>query len=731
MTQRRVLLLLILVASALSQQPDLKLLPRPRTIAARKGSFDSAGPITIAGAAKATKTNKAGIEMLREEMVHASGKKTAVAGAKSIRLEILAKTKYPELSSADAELFAGEGYVLDITPRRITISGATDAGVFYGLQTLRQLIHPGAKGKGFTVPAVHIVDWPAIRWRGVHDDISRGPIPTMEYMKTQIRTLAEYKINMFSLYMEHVFAYKFAPVAAPQEAAITADDVRELVKYAAQYHVTLLPEQQAFGHLHHVLKYEQFSDLAETPHGHVLAPVNDKSYDFIRNMYSELIPLFPGPLFHIGADETFELGTGATKQRAAEVGLGKVYLEHVAKVDAIVKPYGKRLLFWGDIALHYPELLNILPKDAIAVSWDYDPEPSFDKSLQPFANAGLNLMVAPGANNWNRIVPDYHAANINVRNFIRDGQKFHALGALNTTWDDDGEALFEMTWPPLIFGAAASWQSGESSTEEFQRSYDWAFYRNDEDDSFSNAVEQLARTHDILKQNQRGGGAMDDGFWNDPFSEVGWRYNQRNLPVARDLRLAAEGALDLIYKNRAKAKLHVSTIDALEFGALRLDALGMKLHFADEISRIYREAYETSVTLANQPRPVNPNPGTTDPQQPPAQNLPPPDPNTPQRRISRGLSEITGTNARLEDLRDSVERLKELYRERWLAENKPYWLGSVLVRYDALALRYQKMIADVRTARAEYNRTKLLPKPETLGLAPIPKVEPAPVPRSE
>jgi hypothetical protein len=344
-------------------------------------------------------------------------------------------------------------------------------------------------------------------------------------------------------------------------------------------------------------------------------------------------------------------------------------------------------MFWSDIALHYPELLSILPKDAIAVSWDYGAKPNFDSSLEPFTKNGLSLFVASGANNWNRLVPDYHVAEVNIRNFTRDGQKYHALGQLNTTWDDDGEALFEMTWPSLVFGAAAAWQPGESSIEEFRRSYDWAFYRNAADHSFADAIEQLAQTHERLRQAKLGG-AMDDGFWVDPFSDAGWRYSERALPVAHDVRINAETALDLLYKNRTKAVLHADTLAALEFGALRTDSLGMKLQLADETRKYYRDAFDNQ---------------------------------TDKRRAGRDLQEIVSINARMEDLRDNVVRLKQLYVERWNAENKPYWLGSVTSRYDAAIVRYENLISKLKTVRGDFNRTGQLPKPEELGMAPLPE----------
>jgi len=260
-----------------------------------------------------------------------------------------------------------QGYVIRVTESGVLVAGRTGQGVFYGVQTLRQLLQSdGARGTTLAVPASVIRDWPSMEWRGAQDDISRGPIISLDYLKMQIRTLAEYKINLLGFNMENVFDFQTQPLVSPKEAAtkeaapreaaaLTPAEIKELVDYAGKYYITLLPEQQAFGHIHQFLKYEIYSDLAETPHGHVLTPANPKSYDFIRQVYGEVAPLFPGPFFHIGADETFELGLGQTKALAAQQGLGRVYLEHLQKVFEIMQPYHKQLMFWGDIAVKYPD----------------------------------------------------------------------------------------------------------------------------------------------------------------------------------------------------------------------------------------------------------------------------------------------------------------------------------------------------------------------------------------
>src|SRR5580658_5335830 len=584
-----------------------------------------------------------------------------------------------------------QGYVIRVSASGVIVAGRGAQGLFYGVQTLRQLLREQGVASRAGVPAPHgqlaipsltIRDWPSMEWRGVQDDISRGPILTLDYLKMQIRTLAEYKINLLGFNMEHVFDFQTQPLVVPKAAALTPAEIKELVEYASKYYVTLLPEQQAFGHLHQFLKYEIYSDLAETPHGHVLTPTNPKTYDFIRQVYGEVVPLFPGPFFHIGSDETFELGLGQTKALAAQQGLGRVYLEHLQKVFEIMQPYHKQLMFWGDIAVKYPELLTILPKDMIAVPWDYDPKPSYENIITPYTNAGLRVVVAPGAGNWRVIWPDLDSAFVNIRNFVRDGQKHQAIGALNTTWNDDGEALVDMTWPALVFGAAASWQAGESSIDDFKSSYDWAFYRNGNDDkTFADAIDNLDRVHTLLASVKLDN-ASHELFWTDPFSEAGANTAAKALPVTRDLRISAEHAAETLMLNRANAHLHAETIDDMLLAAWHLDTLGLKIQFTSEIGHYYSDAYQNQLDKA---------------------------------RAQGDLDEIVDINGRLQSLRDAITEMRERYAQGWARENQAYWLDNVLVRYDNLASEVQAKIVVVQAAQRQYWTAKTLPPPEQLG----------------
>ncbi len=535
----------------------------------------------------------------------------------------------------------------------LAVIAETSAGLFYGAQTVKQLIR--GTGKDAVLLAPTLRDWPAMPNRGISDDWSRGPLPNMEFLKREIRTLAAYKYNIFSPYFEHTFAYSSTPVAAFPGGALTPDQAKELVAYAAKYHIMVIPEQESFGHVHHVLKFEEYSHLGETPRGSVLAPGDPGTLPLIGNWFGELAKVFPAPYAHIGADETFELGLGRTRSEVQQQGLGRVYLDFLGKIHAQLAPYHKRLLFWGDIAENSPELVGILPKDMIAISWHYDAKPDFTKNIEPFLKSGLETWVAPGVSNWSRVYPNNNVALGNIRAFVRDGQKMGAKGMLNTVWNDDGEGIFDEDWFGVLFGAAASWQPGESAEQAFIDSYAQAFH-NDASGKLSQAQVAMMAAHAAL-----GKAGLEDGqdelFWVDPFSPEGEAVAAKLMPVASEVRMDAERAITLIAQARADAKSAGATldneeaIDALELGARRMDFIGMKFESAADCVALYKQA---QALAGDQKR---------------------------WDEVSNLLETIGSANGRMEDIRDGYALIGQLYEKAWLRDNRPYWLANNMAKY--------------------------------------------------
>ncbi|HEX5422356.1 MAG TPA: glycoside hydrolase family 20 zincin-like fold domain-containing protein [Candidatus Acidoferrales bacterium] len=709
---------------------DLQLIPQPREVKQTGGAEFRVTRHTKIVVDKDFPREFQGAQMLQDEVASWTGWKLRIeradhlpGGSDFIYLGDATKDRRLREALGTSGLamqqgFSPQGYAILAARRSILVGGASEQGAFYGAQTLRQLLRPleaataqdPASGgpdrsresvpnfdpskptpgpanrasvpsyvSGLQCPAVAIRDWPAMKWRGASIDISRGPIPTLAFMEEEIRVLAGYKLNMYALYMEDVFTVKGNELFAPPDA-LSAQEITELADYAKKYYVTLLPELETFGHLHNILRYDLYGDLAEVPHGAVLTPTQPGTYDLLGKLIAQMSPLFPGPFFHIGADETVELGMGKTKELIAKEGLGPVYLAHIAKLDSMLKPYHKQTMFWADIAEKFPQLLPTLPKDVIPVIWTYGVKPSYDADLQPFKNAGLQIFVSPSIDNWSKVYPDFNAGFMNIRNLTRDGQAYHAMGLLNTEWKNLGEDLDGMDWPGLVFGAACGWQPGESSVKQFEDSYDWAFYRNS-DHTFEDILAKLADTNSLLDGVKMDGTGVSY-FWASPFSKLGVQEASTAAPVVQQLRIDAEQAWESLLDNGAKARLHAGTLPDLIFAAQRLDTLGMKFEYTQDINQLYWNAY---MDMAN------------------------------RHQVIHDLAGISAVNGRMEDLREKVTQLRSMYEQQWRTEHRSVWLGDVLVRYDTLAATVQDEINRIRQIRDQFLHEGILPPPEDEG----------------
>jgi hypothetical protein len=680
----------IAVAQQQSTQDLVQLIPRPRQISLKSARFQFNNKSRIVLADLRSEDDQFAAADFNDDLRETAKLQLKVGGSRARNSILIGSIDLPGVQSAlkrfgitappDLDV---EGYVLAVNVDEVLVAGKSTAGTFYGLQTLKQLVR--GEGAAAFIPAVEIVDWPAMRWRGVSDDISRGPVPTLNYIKRQLRTFAAFKLNMHSFYMEQTFASAANPLIGPAGAALTPDEIRDLVAYARRYHIELVPEQQTFGHLHKALKLEKYNELAETPYGDVLSPQQEGSYKLIAAWYRELNELFPGKFFHIGADETFELGEGQSREAARARGVGAIYFEHLNRVREILKPYDRRLMFWGDIALNHPDLIGSIPKDMIVMNWDYAPKDDYVPRIKPFKDAGLEQFICPGVHNWNQIFPSLDAASKNIANFVRDGQASGAIGMMNTNWDDDGESLFEMTWHGFVFGAAASWQDKPVDRNAFDDNFDWAFFRN-EGHEFAAALKALGSVNGLL-----GIRSSDELFWHEPFNADFQKQARSLKSQVQEMRLAVENADESLLRNEAKARRNRSMLPAMRFAAQRFDHLGRRLQVIEKFSQDYWDAY------------LNLSDG---------------------RKVGRLRNYWGNIYNSLREMTEELTILKENYRTLWLAENRPYWLDSVLVRYDQAALVWLTKSRALAEAVRIYNSDSILPNPEDFGLGPRPESVP-------
>jgi hexosaminidase len=397
---------------------------------------------------------------------------------------IVAGTDYPGQTLTlivDSALKHPQGYALMMCGGQIVIRGADAAGVLYGVCTLRQLLQQ----IGRQLPALKITDWPDYPARGVMLDISRDKVPTLQTVLDLVEHLAGWKINQLQLYMEHTFAYRQHPEVWALASPFTGQEILELDIFCRQRHVELVPNQNSLGHMERWLRHDRYFPLAETPDGFelpwgghsqptTLNPLDPGSIALIASLYDELLPHFTSHLLNVGGDEPWELGQGRSKAEVESRGKGRVYLDYLLKLYDLVTVRGRQMQFWGDIIIHYPELVPELPHDVIAMEWGYEADHPFDEHGALFAGHNVPFYVVPGTSSWNTLLGRTDNALGNLHNAAVSGLRHGAVGYLNTDWGDGGHwQPLPVSYPGFAYGAAVSWSCDTNHDLNLPRALDF------------------------------------------------------------------------------------------------------------------------------------------------------------------------------------------------------------------------------------------------------------------
>ena len=365
-----------------------------------------------------------------------------------------------------------EGYFLDVDANGTIIIGESEKGKFYGVMSLLQMVR--RERRSIVVDGATIEDFPLEKVRGISDDISRGQISTVENFKKIICFLAHYKMNTFSPYMEDMFVFKNHPLIGKGRGALTSQEVREIDAYAKKYYVDLIPTFETLGHWENILAKPEYLGYAEFPGAQTLNVSNEKVYAMLDEMIGELCASFSSPYFNMGADESWDVGLGANKDRVAKNGLATVHAEHYKRVADIVKKYGKRPMMYGDIILNQPEILGKIPKDITIIDWHYEASFAYG-SAEVFKKAGFPFIASPAVWTFTGPFPNFLNTFVNIQNFNRDGFENGSLGLLTSNWNDyGGEELRELNYYGYAWTAECAWQPLNADIDAFNK----AFFKN-------------------------------------------------------------------------------------------------------------------------------------------------------------------------------------------------------------------------------------------------------------
>lgn len=561
-----------------------------------------------------------------------------------------------------------DGYQLQIKNDMILIAANNPKGLFYGIQSLKQIINGSENNY---LQGIEIKDYPSFILRGIMDDISRGPIPTMDFMKSQIRKFSEMKINFMMHYIEHVVKTKKHPKIAPDDGSYTIEEWKEITEYAKLYNIELIGSFQSFGHFEKILSIPEYAHLGES--GTLISPVKEESYRFLEDIYSEMIPAFSKLFFSVDLDETFDLGKEDSKKLVDSLGYAEVYYRHIMRLYDILKMKGIRMSMWGDILLEHPSLLERIPKDILIGTWNYDAQEDFLKFILPIKNAGLEFIVCPGVLNSNKILPQFGRAITNINNFTRDGLANGAIGVLNCIWDDAGTALFNNDWYGVAFGAEQSWNCSPKKIDE----YDYRFNRGvlgSINDSYTKTIHKLNE----LEKFELTDGMTDKILWNKLVPEKGeeLKISKVDLDSVISVLTNAQNELNNIklssnYELKEYLQLVIDIYRSEAFK--RIDLIKIADNYKNALRIVFNKPFEA------------------------------------REKLVEGVSIINKIIERQNKVIDN-------YSYMWLKENHTYALNKITDKYKNEAINFERVKNDLYTSLKMFDTDRTLNPLESSSL---------------
>ncbi len=574
----------------------------------------------------------------------------------------------------DAGPDSREAYRIRIDPQKVTISAPSSAGLFYAVQTLRQMAE--GRGEDALWPECEISDWPSLAYRGFMMDMSHTQLPRVGEIKNQIDFLARWKSNQYLFYSEASIELDGYPLLMAN-ARFTKAEVREIISYARKRHIDVIPNMELYGHLHDLFRLEHYADMAVIPHGGEFSPLDPRVEPLLADWISQMANLFKSPFFHIGFDETWLIRKEAEKLDLPPEAL---YLKMLRRTTDLVEQEGKIPMVWADMLQKFPSIIPAVSDKTIAVPWHYWPrdEEAYDTLLGPFVAEGIPMIVQSALINWNWVYPVFDISFVNTDGLIKAGRHYGAIGFINSGWTDDTQTLMRMSWPDLAYGSAASWQSLSVDRESFFRDYTRAQYQDDLAILVENALRSLTEAESMIRGVV---GNTDPAIFANPFTERSLENIQHNMDTLRKGRLASEVAQEHL-REALKQQTDTITLYAMLTGAKMLDYLSMKYIYAGEIAEFWRELEESEN----------------------------------KDEIKRWMhTEVTFKyHTRTSDMLDAVIELKEMFEKAWLNEYTSFRLGVGLGKYDLEFQYWLKLQRRMDEVRRTYQAGETLPSLESL-----------------
>lgn len=385
---------------------------------------------------------------------------------------------------------SSEGYVLKVATEKIEITARTQVGLFYGCQTLEQLMED-SRDSHTPIPQLRITDYPEITYRAVHLD-TKHHLDRTEYYYRVIDKLARYKINAIIWELEDKLRYTRRPeVGAPN--AISKQEMQAICRYAKERCIEISPLVQGLGHAGFILKHHwklrenQQSDWE-------FCPSDPRTYDLQFDLYRDAMEAMPGSKYlHVGGDEITAIGIDERCQATGKTAF-ELQMEWLRKVCDFAIAHGKTPVFWDDMPLKYSgiwsllhqrvsdeeirkrwdterldEAIQMFPKDCVYMRWHYEDPTALSHRLllQWYQQHGLKVMGATAASmGATPFMPRNNSRAQYIRDFSQLVAENQLSGIFATAWDD-GSPHLETVMRGFIAQGEFGWYPGGRNVSEF------------------------------------------------------------------------------------------------------------------------------------------------------------------------------------------------------------------------------------------------------------------------
>jgi hypothetical protein len=474
--------------------------PQKVTLSGREFEFAPSWRLELAADLKADDIAVVSLKQELQERFHLALVEASGKGGASLRLAIDPHAlEIGDAADKEKSVLAEQAYRMKLAASGVTITGNSATGLFYGVQTLVQLLKP-EHGKEW-LPEGEIRDWPDLELRVIYWDDAHH-LERLEVLKAAIRQAAFYKINGFSIKLEGHFQYRHA-AAMVEPYALSAGELQELTDYALKYHIELIPYLDGPTHDAFILKHPEYAGLREyAESNYEFCVTNPATYKLFEGMFEDLLAATQGSkYFVLSTDEPYYVGLAKNGQcdevdRAKELGsVGKLLAEFVTKTAGYLHDHGRRVIFWGEYPM-VPDDIGSLPGYLINGE-------VYGPAFDPVFNAhGIRQLIFTSTVGWKEyLFPNYYllpqdehipgppggtyesvSQGPGVVDEMFDTishnparQNADLMGALVAGWADVGLHP-ETMWLGYATGSASGWRPASPDPQESMSSFYKLFY---------------------------------------------------------------------------------------------------------------------------------------------------------------------------------------------------------------------------------------------------------------